>query len=123
LPKIHEFLDCFFAIFNILQDKKETHEKHEEKQAGQNNIIAKRNVPIKRKFSSNFIDLENLFENKICTTQGKAFINANIRNKLNSILKGNRRFKDSLFELPIIVVALEVPHMLEFDNKKSLFKA
>lgn len=76
---------------------------------------------LKRKFTSNIINLEQLFEKKLCTPQGRAFINANIRNKLNSALKG-RRFKESLLGSPIILVALETPHMLQFDNKKSLFK-
>lgn len=58
-------------------------------------IVKKHSV--KRRFYSNYIDLEYLFEKKLCNPQGKAFINANIRNKLNSALKGGRGFKESLF--------------------------
>lgn len=59
----------------------------------------------------------------MCTPQGKTFINANIRNKLQNQLKSNERYVESWFDIPIIAVAVETPHMMDFDNKKLLFRA
>ena len=86
--------------------------------------LQKKGFRFKRlKFDSGNIDLENLWEKKMCNPQGKTFINANIRDKLQNQSKPNDRYVESWFDIPIIAVAVETPHMMDFDNKKLLFKA
>lgn len=101
IPTIHEFLDCFFAVFNMLLDKESKKGKEKEKyeikiaslgQIRDNLVLEKKKMP-KWKFMSDFIDLEHLWEKKICTQQGKLFVNANIRSRLNSMLKGNHWYR------------------------------
>lgn len=83
----------------LLEDNKKgkEKEKYEIKIASlgniSNSISQTRHQSINRKFISNYIDLEHLWEKKICTPQGKAYVNANIRSKLNSVLKGNRSYR------------------------------
>lgn len=55
------------------------------------NIQSQKKNITKKKFISDFIDLEYMWEKKICTPEGKAFINANIKNKLSSMMKSVKR--------------------------------
>ena len=48
----------------------------------------------------------NLWENKICTPMGKAFINANIKNKLTSLMKNVKKDSESFLQIPIIDAAI-----------------
>lgn len=129
VAKVHEFMDCFFAIYNILKVTDNENQKKNEKikiaslSKISNKIQLNKKHSSKKKFISDFIDLGYLWDKKICTAQGKAFVNANIKNKLTSLIKNMKREGESLLDIPIIDAAIETPYMLEFENKKMLFKA
>lgn len=113
-------MDCFFAIYNILkvsdQDKQKKNEKIKIASLSKinNTMQLNKKQSTKKKFISDFIDLGYLWDKKICTVQGKAFVNANIKNKLTSLIKNMKKEGESLLEIPIIDAAIETPYMLEF---------
>lgn len=103
--KIHEFIDCFFTIYKILLESESEKVKEKDKSKEEIKISTlgdlnknieeqeKKEGKLKKiKFDSGNINLEYLWEKKMCTSQGKTFVNANIRNKLQNQLKGNERY-------------------------------
>ena len=133
--KINQVADCFFIIYKMVMNNIEEPEKEKvqeeiniaqlgeisfEKNISQQEAMEKKmkNLENRHKIVIGNFNLDELWEKKICTAAGRAFINASIKKKLGSKSKLSRR---SLKDIPILSIAMKTPHMLEFENKKALF--
>jgi hypothetical protein len=70
------------------------------------------------------IAFNKLWNDKMCSPNGRLLLNLTIKRKLSTLLKRKKEIQSmSLFDLPMIKIIMNSPHLLDFENKRALFRA
>jgi hypothetical protein len=131
-----ELFDVFFIIYSTYLEltinkkaEKSLSEKESNKIAslGEINKLQKQQS-LKKQDSALGLQLPNshyakLWNHHICSESGKTLLNSAIKTKLTGLTKKSKDKNMSLYDIPMIKIVLSTHHLLDFENKRTLFRA